>query len=99
MYSTKYVVDQTGATARQLNHWSDKGWLSGQDDKPGTGHHRAWSTDDLKKARLMMRFLRAGFKVEKAAVIARSIVKTNTEGKPGVTVHLADDMWLKVKGL
>lgn len=97
MYSTQYVVDHTGATARQLGHWSDKGWLSGQDDKPGTGHHRAWSDRDLKMASLMVRFLRSGFKVEKAHVIAKAVAdKASGEG---VRVRLGDNLWLIVKDI
>lgn len=98
MYSTRQMTERTGATGRQLGSWSDKGWLSGQADKPGTGHHRVWSEDDLQTVTLMMRFIRAGFSPGKSWKFT-SVIKKRDTTKEGVRIRIGEDMWIIVRGL
>lgn len=94
-YSTKYMVDHTGATARQLTKWVEKGWLDGGGVSTGTGHSREWTQRDLDTARLMMRFMRSGFRLEGAYKLAKAIV--GKQIADGVRIRIGENMWVIVK--
>lgn len=96
MYSTGQMTERTGATGRQLGTWASKGWLTSP--APGTGHGREWSEADLQTATLMMRFIRAGFSVDRAWAFTRVIQERDTT-KEGARIRIGEDMWVIVKGL
>lgn len=95
MYPTAYIVEQTGATRRQLHTWAQKGWLPSV--PPGTGHARMWSQSDYDKVRLIMRFLNAGFNVNRAHTLTVAILKGGPVYSKGVRVRIGDSMWVVVK--
>lgn len=76
------VAERTGASPRQLDHWTRRGWLDAQ--MPGTGYRAEWSMAAIQAARLMARLVAAGLTPAAAARVARG----ERELAPGVTVHL-----------
>lgn len=96
MYSTGKMTDATGATGRQLATWASKGWLSST--APGTGRTRMWSQSDMDTASMIMRFVKVGFTVDKAAQFTR-IINRRQDNSRGVRIKLEDQMWLIVKGI
>jgi hypothetical protein len=89
------MVDHTGATARQLTKWVEKGWLDGGGVNAGTGHPRAWTQRDFDTARLMVRFMRSGFVLERAHRLAKAIV--GKQIADGVRIRIEENMWVIVK--
>ncbi len=97
-YSTAYMADETGATPRQLSTWVDKGWLSSP--APGTGRSREWSRDDLFRAKLIMRFMEAGFTLERAARLMRVLAERDSLARrDDARIRIGPNMWVVVKGL
>jgi DNA-binding transcriptional MerR regulator len=96
MYSTGQMTDRTGATARQLTTWADRGWL--QSKTQGTGHSRMWCESDLQRATLMMRFITAGFSLDKAYKFM-TVIRNREDPRTPVRIRIGTDMWVIVKGL
>ena len=95
-FSTQYVVDQSGASIRQLNHWIKKGWLEPK-EYGGSGTQREWSKKELDVANLMARMLRAGLDVKRAAKVARLIVDNPDPAKTKRFIRLGEGIWLVVE--
>lgn len=53
-YSSVEVARLTGASYRMLDHWSRQGYIPGQHEPVGSGHHRVWTLDQLDRVRLLM---------------------------------------------
>lgn len=97
-YSTAYMAGKTGATPRQLFTWADKGWLSSQ--SPGTGRSREWSRDDLFRASLIVRFMNAGFTVDRAARLMKILAdRDSLVRRDDARVRIGPNMWVVIKGL
>lgn len=81
--NTPEVIEATGATFRQLDHWVRVGYLRpvGGD---GPGRHRDWPGDEVRVAKTMTRLVQAGVRPEAAHRAARN------DGKlaPGVRVDV-----------
>lgn len=94
--SSPQVVQQTGITYRELDHWARKGHISprlipGQGKRrhpdrdpntPGSGHSRRWMPEEVAIIGTMVRLSRAGIPPALASRIARG----ETEIGPGITV-------------
>lgn len=64
----------TGATYRQLDYWTRKGWLAPTDHEaaaPGSGYPRHWTGREQQIAHLMVRLSHVGIIGDRAARIAR----------------------------
>jgi hypothetical protein len=73
----------SGATFRQLDHWSRRGWLH-PIGGIGTGYSRDWPADEVRVAKVMARLVNAGVSPEAAARAARC----GGELAPGVRVDV-----------
>lgn len=78
----------TGISYRQLDHWTQQGYLRARQDRTGTGHRRRWFPGEREVAELMVRLIEAGLNVETAAKTARIGVDTGQEAflAPGVVL-------------
>lgn len=96
MYTTQQVMELSGATYRQLDHWTRKGWVkpTGQ----GTGNDRDWSWQEKHVAKLMIRLINGGFQPATAADIARRLVGC-AAGATTVTMTLTEGLELQVSGI
>lgn len=71
--SAQQMLELTGATYRQLDHWSRGGRiLRPSEHNPGSGHPRTWPVEDVEVARCITRLTRLGLALEVAARVARS---------------------------
>jgi len=62
-------------TYRQLDYWTRTGYLKATMPKPGSGHVRTWSDEELAVARLVARLGRtAGIPAGRAAELARTLL-------------------------
>jgi hypothetical protein len=53
-YPTSDVVKMVGATFRQLDHWSRRGYVRPLNPTPGSGIQREWSPLDIRAARVLV---------------------------------------------
>lgn len=60
-----------GLTYRQLDYWTNAGYLVLDRESAGSGHSRSWPGSELKVARMMASLTKAGFIVKVAHEIAR----------------------------
>lgn len=68
------VLAKTGATQRQLNHWTNAGWLRPV-GRGGQGNPRSWPPLELEVAALTVRLLVVGFYAQAAIEIARAAIE------------------------
>lgn len=83
----------TGATYRQIDHWTRSGWLSksGEEESaaPGSGTRRAWTGREYRIASLMVRLINLGMRPRPAARMARASIDHGVNSvatEDGVTV-------------
>jgi hypothetical protein len=81
--NTPMLVQVTGATFRQLDFWTRKGWLR-PDGGVGTGYSRDFGGDEIRVAKVMARLVNAGVSPEAAHRAARG----DGELAPGVRVDV-----------
>lgn len=80
-----------GLTYRQLDYWTRKGYIHATASNPGSGHYRTWPEAEQRIAERMARLIKAGFRVDAAAVAARTFVNDQAnEAAPGVYVSIFD---------
>lgn len=78
----------TGATARQVDHWTRGGRLrSDSPESVGAGHRRSWPDEEVGVCRLLVRLTSAGLGIEQAERVARG----EYEIGPGVLVFVNPD--------
>lgn len=73
-FTSLEVMDATGLTYRQVDHWTRMGWLHTTDlgdDRHGSGYWRAFPRTEVRVARLMAAMVDAGLAVAVAADAAR----------------------------
>jgi hypothetical protein len=71
--STRDVADRTGATVRQLQYWTNHGIIPLARGAPqGSGHVRLWSAADAVKVAELVRMLREGITLQKAAELIQA---------------------------
>jgi MerR HTH family regulatory protein len=75
-YSSAQVMAAAGVTYRQLDHWVTKGWLGAGLAGSGTGHRRQFTDDQFRRALVMGKLIRAGFRLDVASAVAAAIVGT-----------------------
>jgi hypothetical protein len=63
-YATSEVVEMTGATFRQLDHWSRRGYVRPLNPTSGSGVQRQWSPLDIRVARALLSVSKLGTKSE-----------------------------------
>lgn len=78
MTTSDQMLDRTGISYRQLDHWTRKGWLVADDGTPGTGNVRHWEFNEFMVALVMRAMGKMGIRAEMAAPIAREAVKAWT---------------------
>jgi hypothetical protein len=86
------VMERTGMTYRQLDHWVRQDYLRPVDANAGSGVARAWSESELQVASLMRRLVAVGFLPMAAAEHARAL---QALGPPALLV-LAGGITLEV---
>jgi len=69
------IVEHTGITYRQLDHWTSSGYLNADNNRPGNGHHRRYPDTEHRIADLMARLVTIGMAPAQAAVIGRASVE------------------------
>lgn len=90
-YGLPEMIRHTGASARQIDHWTSQGYLRCPDGS-GSGHARHWPAVERDIARLMIRLTKtAGFSPSAAAYLARMLATT-----PGDTIGLGNGLTLTV---
>lgn len=74
---TAEAIAATGATYRQLDYWSSLGYIRCEDEEnPGSGGARVWSSAELEIATWIVRLREVGFELAPAAAVAREVVGT-----------------------
>ena len=91
-YGQADMVKHSGASYRQIDHWTAKGHLDCPEAGQGSGSARHWSAVERDVARLMVRLTKtAGLNLESAAYVARMLATT-----PGDTISLGQGMTITV---
>jgi hypothetical protein len=87
-YLSSDVCKLTGATYRQLDHWTTHKWITPTiGPTKGSGNFRRWSDDDLVHVAVMVRLVSTGIPPALAAVVTNDGHLTN--GAVTITV----DRW------
>jgi hypothetical protein len=80
----------TGATYRQLDYWTRRGYLRAANPWPGSGHRRRWPAREQRVCALIVRLLDVGIDLHLAVRIAREAAEHNTTwARLGDGVHIA----------
>jgi hypothetical protein len=58
-YSSYEVMEMTGASYRQVDHWSRKGWIQGMPREVGCGYQRVWTPEMVEEVRWLLRASKA----------------------------------------
>lgn len=71
------LVHQTGATARQIDHWTSRGYIpvSGPGANPGGGIRRAWTPAEAEFISLMVDLVNVGVQPKEASALVAKLVK------------------------
>lgn len=77
-YTTVELCRLTGATYKQLDHWSRTGRLDPTVPAHGQGSRRQFSAVDLHTVHTAVAMLNAGFTLDAAFNIAAHVVETNS---------------------
>lgn len=78
----------TGATARQVDHWTRGGRLrSDSPESLGAGNRRSWPDEEVAVCRLLVRLTAAGLAIDRAELVARG----EYEIGPGILVFINGD--------
>ena len=76
LFSTRDVMEMTGASLRQLNRWGHKGIIPPARPSPlgtyGAGYSWGWSASDVVKVSELLRMLRDGVTFQKAAELIQA---------------------------
>lgn len=67
------VTSRAGITYRQLDYWTDQGYLQASEAHPGSGNGRTWEPREVVVAIVMARLTGAAVKAMEAAAIARLV--------------------------
>jgi DNA-binding transcriptional MerR regulator len=70
--NTDQLINRSGLTYRQVDHWCARGYLRPDEAHPGVGYARNFTADEVRIAVVMARLTRKGISVETAECIARS---------------------------
>jgi DNA-binding transcriptional MerR regulator len=73
LYSAMEVVQLTGVTYRQLDHWAKSGRLHATVPAFGTGTRRQFSDHDIARVRYVIALIETGFTVDAALQIAQHL--------------------------
>lgn len=81
------MIAISGATARQIDHWTRCGYLVADEATPGPGYPRNWHIGELAVVRLLRRLTEAGLQPAVAAQVARGA----RELAPGIFIFINGD--------
>ena len=102
--NSQRMLQRSGVSYRQLDHWTTKGWLQLTTASRGTGTSRDWAEREDYVAMTMNALVRIGLKAEQAAVFAREAVEAWQRNVaysvvlyPGVLLSL--DVWAIDNGM
>jgi DNA-binding transcriptional MerR regulator len=90
------MLTEVGLTYRKLDYWSRRGYLVSERAKPGSGHPRTWSSDEIAVARAICRLTGVGFTLSAAAKIAREHYTSghlHIRLAPGIALGFTPDLW------
>lgn len=90
---TSAQMVETGASYRQVDYWSKRGYLRPEQVKTGSGKHRRWPRQEYDVLRVMVKLQTAGCEVSAAAKIARAAVESGDQRVDlggGVVISLED---------
>lgn len=91
-YTQREMTRRSGASYRQVDHWTRLGHLRSPEAGQGSGSVRYWNETECEIATLMVRLGKsAGIGVDTAAYLARHAVEDNVE-----TLSLGHGMRLHV---
>ena len=78
-----------GLTYRQLDHWLNRGFIKARNPHPGSGNSRSLTPGEVKVLKAMLPLVQAGIAPDKAAPIARKLVRSGKATLPnGLTLTL-----------
>jgi MerR HTH family regulatory protein len=80
------MMKRSGATARQIDHWTRSGWIRAADTAHGKGNHRRWPEDEIAVAVIMRRLLATGL----PGTVASRVARGELEIGPGILVFVND---------
>jgi hypothetical protein len=69
--TSQEIVEKTGATYRQLDHWSRAGYLRPLNPQQGSGTPRLFPDGEVAVTRLMVVLVKAGLLPAAAQLVAR----------------------------
>lgn len=69
--STATLAASTGASLRQLDHWTTKGYIKEAGEPAGKGQTREYSAAAVKQVRSMLALINIGFPPKRAGELAR----------------------------
>lgn len=75
------ILERTGITYRQLDHWTRIGYLRPDNGSPGSGNSRRYPATEADVADLMARLVGIGMAPKQAHTIARKMSKLPPDGK------------------
>lgn len=77
-FNAAEVCEITGASYRQINHWTSSGYLYGERKGEGSGHVHMYSDEELRVAGWITRLVAAGLTAKAATDAARQMVDSGT---------------------
>lgn len=69
-------MTDTGASRRQIDYWTGRGWLDAVPGSGGTGRARRWPASEVEVCRRMVRLVDVGIDPGVAAALARGDAPT-----------------------
>ena len=76
--SAAAVAQRVGATARQVDHWTRRGYLQPENLHPGIGQPLRYPHSEVAVAALMVRLVQGGVQPGKAHPLARALLAAPT---------------------
>ena len=73
---TSATMQETGASYRQVDYWTKRGYLRAETTKPGSGKHRRWPKQECDVLRVMVQLGAVGVEPAAAAKIARDAIES-----------------------
>jgi DNA-binding transcriptional MerR regulator len=94
--SAAHVCALAGITYRNLDYWLRRGFIDLDPEHPdptgrGSGYPRRFTPQEADRFVLLARLVRAGFRVETAADVARKVARA-----PGDRVEVVGGIWVQV---
>lgn len=96
LLSAALMVEVTGCTYRQLDHWTSHGHITATAKAPGTGSPRAWPESEARAAAAIRRLAALGLPLAEASAIAHDRGPGSHVEADGVVIVLRPGLWALV---